>query len=224
MAMLSNIDLIRRIPLFSKLNPIQAESLAGAVSKRKVRRGTVLVEQGQTADALFIILTGRARVLMTDPKGRQVILATLGPSDHFGEMGLIDGEPASATVQAEIAMDVLVLGRSDFANCLANNFVMAESIMRVLVQRLRAADAKIGSLALMGVYARVAQHLLDAAVKDEQGNLWIRSKLPRQDIAKQIGASREMVSRVMKDLEDQGFIQVISDGVVQVNERRLTAR
>jgi CRP-like cAMP-binding protein len=161
---------------------------------------------------------------MTDGKGREVILANLGPTDHFGEMGLIDGEPPSATVQVETAMDVLILGRDEFLQCLSNNFVMAESIMRVLVQRLRAADAKISSLALMGVYARVAQYLMDAAVKDEAGALWIRGKLPRQDIAKQIGASREMVSRVMKDLEDQGFLEVLEGGVVRVHERRLKPR
>jgi CRP-like cAMP-binding protein len=224
MAMLSNMDLIRRIPLFAKLSPQQAESLAGSVSKRRFRRGTVLVQQGGTSEALFIILTGRARVLMTDGKGREVILANLGPTDHFGEMGLIDGEPPSATVQVETAMDVLILGREEFLQCLSNNFVMAESIMRVLVQRLRAADAKISSLALMGVYARVAQYLMDAAVKDEAGALWIRGKLPRQDIAKQIGASREMVSRVMKDLEDQGFLEVLEGGVVRVHERRLKPR
>jgi CRP/FNR family cyclic AMP-dependent transcriptional regulator len=224
MAMLSNLDLIRRVPLFARLTPAQAESLAGAVTKRRYKRGERIVEQSQTSNALFIILTGRARVLMTDRKGREVILATLRTGDHVGEMSLIDNEPHSASVQAEILSDVLVLGRDDFAHCLANNFAMAQAVMLVLVQRLRSADQKIGSLALMSVYARVADVMLESSVADESGALWIHDKVSRQDVAKMVGASREMVSRVMKDFEEQGFLETTESGAVRVHERRLSPR
>ncbi len=224
MAMLSNLDLIRRVPLFARLTAPQAESLAGAVTKRRYKRGERIVEQSQTSNALFIILTGRARVLMTDHKGREVILATLHTGDHVGEMSLIDNEPHSASVQAEILSDVLVLGRDDFAQCLANNFAMAQAVMLVLVQRLRSADQKIGSLALMSVYARVADVMLESAVADENGVLWIHDKVSRHDVAKMVGASREMVSRVMKDFEEQGFLETTESGAVRVHERRLTPR
>jgi CRP/FNR family transcriptional regulator, cyclic AMP receptor protein len=224
MAMLSNLDLIRRVPLFARLTPAQAQSLAGSVTKRRYKRGERIVEQSQTSNALFIILTGRARVLMTDHKGREVILATLHTGDHVGEMSLIDNEPHSASVQAEIVSDLLVLGRDDFARCLANNFAMAQAVMLVLVQRLRSADQKIGSLALMSVYARVADVMLESAVADENGVLWIHDKVSRQDVAKMVGASREMVSRVMKDFEEQGFLETTESGAVRVHERRLTPR
>jgi CRP-like cAMP-binding protein len=224
MAMLSNLDLIRRVPLFARLTAVQAESLAGAVTKRRYKRGERIVEQSQTSNALFIILTGRARVLMTDRKGREVILATLHTGDHVGEMSLIDNEPHSASVQAEILSDVLVLGRDDFARCLANNFAMAQAVMLVLVQRLRSADQKIGSLALMSVYARVADVMLESSTADENGVLWIHDKVSRQDVAKMVGASREMVSRVMKDFEEQGFLETTESGAIRVHERRLTPR
>jgi CRP-like cAMP-binding protein len=222
--MLSNLDLIRRVSLFSMLTPEQAEALAATVSKKRFKRGEILVEQGRKTDALFIVLTGRTRVLMTDNKGREVILATLKSGDYVGEMSLIDNEPHSATVVADQQVDVLVLGRDSFLRCLGENSEMAHSVMRVLVQRLRRASENISSLALVGVYGRVAKVLLESAVPDADGALLIRDKVSRQDLAKMVGASREMVSRVMKDFEEQGFIQLLDSGAVRVIERRTHPR
>jgi CRP/FNR family cyclic AMP-dependent transcriptional regulator len=224
MTMLSNLDLIRRVSLFSMLTPEQAEALAATVSKKRFKRGEILVEQGRMSNALFIVLAGRTRVLMTDSKGREVILATLKSGDYVGEMSLIDNEPHSATVVADQQVDVLVLGRDSFLRCLGENMEMAHSVMRVLVQRLRKASENISSLALVGVYGRVAKVLLDSASPDSDGSLLIRDKVSRQDIAKMVGASREMVSRVMKDFEEQGFIELLDSGAVRVIERRVHPR
>ncbi|MCH2241997.1 MAG: Crp/Fnr family transcriptional regulator, partial [Aquabacterium sp.] len=163
MAMLSNLDLIRRVPLFSMLTTSQAESVAEAVTKRRYRRGEIIVERGQKSNALFILLTGRARVVASDARGREVILAVLEPGDYLGEMSLIDNEPHSASVRAEVQTDVLVLGRAEFARCLPENSSLAYAILRGLVARLRAADRQIESLALLDVYGRVARALLDMA-------------------------------------------------------------
>jgi CRP-like cAMP-binding protein len=222
--MLSNLDLIRRVPLFSMLTSAQAESLVESVAKKRFKRGESLVEQGRKSNALYIILAGRARVFMTDAKGREVIIATLCSGDYVGEMSLIDGESHSATVVADQQVDALMLGRDDFLRCLSENSAMSFVVMHELVKRLRRASQKISSLALMGVYGRVAMVLLDSAVADDQDGLLIREKVSKQDIAKMVGASREMVSRVMKDFEEQGFIQSLEGGMVRVFERRLLPR
>ena len=219
MTMLSSLDLIRRVPLLSMLTESQAISVADAVVKRRFKRGEVIVEQGKKSNALFILLNGRARVVTADSRGREVILATLQPGDHIGEMSLIDNEPHSATVRAEVQTDVLMLGRIEFARCLPENSSMAYAVMRGLVQRLRHADRKIESLALMDVYGRVARALLEFATETGDGEMLIREKISRQDIAKMVGASREMVSRVMKDLEERGFIQTQENGSIVVKER-----
>ena len=224
MSMLTNLDLIRRVPLFSMLTPTQAESLAGAVGKRRFKRGEYIVEQGKKCDSLFIILAGRARVVVTDRRDREVILATLHPGDYLGEMSLIDHEPHSATVEAEVQTDALVLGGDDFNRCLLENNSIMTAVLKGLVQRLRSADRKIESLALMNVYGRVANVLLDSAVPTADNIRIIRDKISRQDIAKMVGASREMVSRVMKDFEEQGFIETRGDGSLLVTERRLNPR
>ena len=222
MAMLSNLDLIRRVPLFSMLTNDQAQGIADSVVKRRYRRGEIIVEHGRKSNALFILLTGRARVLTADSRGREVILAVLQPGDYVGEMSLIDNEPHSATVRAEVQTDMLALGRPEFARCLPENSSMAYAIMKGLVQRLRQADRKIESLALMDVYGRVARALLEFAQPDKDGLPTIRERISRQDIAKMVGASREMVSRVMKDLEDRGFIETREDGSMLIKDRLTT--
>lgn len=221
MAMLSNLDLIRRVPLFSMLTIDQAQVIADGVVKRRFRRGEIIVEQGRKSDALFILLSGRARVITSDSRGREVILAVLEPGSYLGEMSLIDNEPHSATVRAEVQTDVLVLGRAEFAACLPESSSLSYAILRGLVARLRNADRQIESLALLDVYGRVARALLDMA-QDDNGQRVIRQKVSRQDLAKVVGASREMVSRVMKDLEERDLIDTQDNGWVVLTERLTT--
>ncbi|MBW4046746.1 MAG: Crp/Fnr family transcriptional regulator [Proteobacteria bacterium] len=217
MAAISNIDLVRRVPMFSVLTEAQAWTLSQSIVKKRYKRGESIVEQGGRSNALFIILAGRARVVSVDAKGREVILAVLHPGDHVGEMSLIDGEPHSASVSAEAQTDVLMLGRVAFLQSLPENSSMSFSIMRGLVHRLRRADSKIESLALMDVYGRVARALMEMSEEDGAERI-IGNKLSRQDLAKMVGASREMVSRVMKDFEQQGLVVEREDGSTIVRE------
>ncbi|WP_198969707.1 Crp/Fnr family transcriptional regulator [Xylophilus sp. ASV27] len=217
MSMVTDLELLRRVPLFALLTAEQARFLSGAVSKRRFKRGETLVEVGQRSDALFVLISGRARVVSADVRGREVIYATLRPGDPVGEMSLIDGLPHSATVRAEVLTDALVLDRDSFLRCLPPGGSVGHVVMHGLVLRLRQADRTIESLALMDVYGRVARVLLDAAVPQGGSNgALVCEKISRQDLAKMVGASREMVSRVMKDLEERGFIEVQADGSMRV--------
>ena len=216
MSMLSNLELLLRVPLFSMMTADQAEVVAKAIIKQRFKRNEMIVEQGRKSNALFIVLSGRARVLTTDSRGREVILATLGTGDYVGEMSLIDNEPHSATVTTEVPTDCLMLGRAEFEHCLSTTAAMSRAVMTGLVKRLRRADQKIESLALMDVYGRVAHVLLDSATHDADGHMVIRDKISRQDVAKMVGASREMVSRVMKDLEERGYIKGQENGSTHI--------
>jgi CRP/FNR family cyclic AMP-dependent transcriptional regulator len=142
-----------------------------------------------------------------------VILSLLGSGEYFGEMGLIDDSPRSASVVATEPCELLAIARRDFKRCLAENFEMATAVMRGLVHRLREADRKIGSLALLDVYGRVARLLIDMS-EEVDGQKIVTRKIAKQDIAKMIGASREMVSRVMKDLQTGGFIEMRGSSIV----------
>ena len=224
MVMLTTSDLLRRVPIFSGLTPAQMSQLSGNVTKQRFKRGELIVEQGKKSGALFVILSGRARVTVTDKRAKEVILAILGPGDCIGEMSLIDGQSHSASVKADVQTDVLVLSHDEFVRCLAENQSIALWIMKDLVQRLRKSSDMVSSLALMDVYGRVAKVLIDAAQPRGEDELVISEKMTRQDIAKMVGASREMVSRVMRDFEDQGFVRTNEQGNLVVQERRLTPR
>lgn len=220
MSMISNLDLIRRVPLFSLLTPDQAKTVAENVIKRRYKRAEVIVEQGHKSDELIILLTGRARVLTSDHRGREVILAVLKAGDYVGEMSMIDNEPHSATVRTEMQSDALVLPRAFIERCLPETTSLSYAVMHGLVRRLRHANRQIESLALLDVYGRVAGALLHMS-ELEDGVRVIKHRVNRQDLAKIVGASREMVSRVMKDLEERGAIQTQTDGSVVVRDHLL---
>jgi len=222
--MLTTSDLLRRVPIFAGLTQAQISQLSGNVSKRRFKRGELIVEQGQKTGALFIILSGRVRVSRTDKRDKEVILNTLGPGDCVGEMSLIDGHGHSASVRADVQTDVLELSHEEFVRCLAENQSIALWIMKDLVQRLRKSSDMVSSLALMDVYGRVAKVLLDAAQPQGDTDAVVCEKMTRQDIAKMVGASREMVSRVMRDFEEQGFIKTTESGSFVLQEHRLVLR
>ncbi|MBS0335305.1 MAG: cyclic nucleotide-binding domain-containing protein [Proteobacteria bacterium] len=181
--------------------------LATLVTRKSVSRGTTVMVAGDPTDSLYIVISGRLKVMMSDAEGKEVILAILGSGEFFGEMGLIDDAPRSASVVAIEPCELLCVTKRDFKRCLAENFEMSMAVMRGLVKRLREADRKINSLALLDVYGRVARLLIDMS-EDVDGSKVVTKRLPKQDIAKMIGASREMVSRVMKDLQLGGFIEM----------------
>ena len=204
--------LLRNVPLFAMLPESQLGLLTSAVSRKSYPRGTTIIAAGDATESLYVVISGRLKVMMSDDEGREVILSILGPSEFFGEMGLIDDSPRSATVITLEPCELLVLSKRDFKKCVAENFEMAMTVMRGLVKRLREADRKIGSLALMDVYGRVARLLLEMSERVE-GRQVVTRKVAKQDIAKMIGASREMVSRVMKDLQVSGYIEVRGNAI-----------
>ena len=186
----SALTLLRKIPLFAGLPEEQLSQLARMAVNRKVTRGTTIVFVGDHTDSLFIIVSGSAKVLNRDEDGREVILAMLAAGECFGEMGLIDGSPRSADVVASEACELLVIAKSDFKLALSDNVDLCLNIMKSLVLRLREANRKIESLALMDVYGRVAKLLLDLSEK-QNGLRVILRKVTKQDMAKMVGASRD---------------------------------
>ena len=210
--------LLRNVPLFSGLPEGQLALLTRVVGRKAYPRNTTIIAAGDPTDALYIVISGRLKVMMSDDEGREVILAILGQGEFFGEMGLIDEAPRSATVIAIEPCELLTISKLDFKKCLAENFEIGVGVMKGLVKRLREADKKIGSLALMDVYGRVARLLMEMA-ETVDGQRVVVKKLPKQDIAKMIGASREMVSRVMKGLEVDGYIVPAPEGRLVLREK-----
>ena len=218
-----NPQILKTVPLFSSLSDEQLRVLQPCLQQRSYPRSSFILRAGEETDALYIILAGRVKVLIPDEQGREVILAVMGPNEFFGEMGLLDDQPRSASVETLEACQMLRFSKSGFIACLKDNFDLAMIIIRNLVKRLRDADRKIESLALIDVYGRVARLLLDQA--EEIDGMWIvKQAPPKQEIARMIGASREMVSRVMKDLQERGHIRTEKRKVFLLDKISMTKR
>jgi CRP/FNR family cyclic AMP-dependent transcriptional regulator len=213
MATTVSTAVLKAVPLFASFPEDQLRMLTTMVTRRSASRSTTIMAGGDATDSLYIVLSGRLKVMMSDSDGKEVILSILGPGEFFGEMGLIDDEPRSASVVTIEPCELLSISKRDFKKTLSENAEMSMAVMRGLVRRLREADRKIGSLALLDVYGRVARLLLDMA-ENVNGEKVVTKRLPKQDIAKMIGASREMVSRVMKDLQTGGYIEMRGSNIV----------
>ena len=197
-----NAGFLRSIPLFSSLPNEQLARLFPAIQHRSYARHAYMLRAEEKADGLYVLLSGRAKVLIEDGDGREVILSLIGSSEFFGEMSLIDGRPRSATVQALEACEVLYVPKCAFTEFMQSDGA-ARLIMQTIVARLREADRKIEGLALTDVYTRVTRVLSDTA-RDVNGEWTVEPG--SEQIAKIVGASREMVSRVLKDLRKKGMI------------------
>jgi CRP/FNR family cyclic AMP-dependent transcriptional regulator len=198
--------LLQGIPLFAGLSEAQLAHIARMAVPRQEPRNRTIVFVGAPTDALFIIVRGSVKVLNRDADGREVILSMLGAGECFGEMGLIDDSPRSADVVTNEPCELLVIHKTDFKRVLLENRDICWNVMKTLVGRLRGANDKIESLALMDVYGRVAKLLLDMS-ESENGLRVVKRKITKLDMSKMVGASREMVSRVMRDLEHRGVIR-----------------
>ncbi len=213
--------LFRNVPLFSMLSEVQLQLLTQVLSRKAYPKNSTIIAAGDPTDAMYIVVSGRLKVVMSDKEGQEVILAILNQGEFFGEMGLIAQAPRSATVTTIEPCELLTITRADFTKCLQGNFDLTMNVIRGLVKRLREADKKIGSLALMDVYGRVARLLLEMA-ETIDGQKVITKKLTKRDIAKMIGASREMVSRVMKELQTSGRIEVRAGEILLRDSLALT--
>jgi CRP/FNR family cyclic AMP-dependent transcriptional regulator len=154
--------------------------------------------------------------------GREVILGVLGVGEHFGELSLIDNQPRSAHVIAMEDSLLLVLRQEDFRRRVDVQPQIAWALLVELSRRLRRADNKIGGLVLLDVPGRIARLLLDVA--EEQGSDAIEKPLTHQTIAQMIGASRETVSRAMREFQDAGLIAVERRAISIANRQGLEQR
>lgn len=200
------IDLLKKVLVFEGISDAALESLAALAATRSYPKNTIIVSEGDRSDTLFLILDGRVKVFVSDDGNRELVLSTQGPGEYFGEMILDDG-PRSASVMTLDPCRMAVVTRESFRNVLARNPEMAVTVIRNLIRRCRVLTESAKDLALLDVYGRLAKLLLSLA-HEEEGSLVIAEKLTKQEIGERIGASREMVSRILKDLTAGGYVRM----------------
>jgi CRP/FNR family cyclic AMP-dependent transcriptional regulator len=193
------------------LDIIELKDFAKHAVTRSYPKNTVVVSEGDDTDSLFIIVSGRVKIYVSDEKGKEIVLNESGPGEYFGEMVLDEG-PRSASVMTLEPTQFLVVPKVDFRGFVAGSPEFALHLICKLIKRVRALTNDVKSLALMDVYGRVARLLLDLA-KERDGALVIENKPTQQEMASRIGASREMISRILSDLAKGGYIVAEGDRI-----------
>jgi CRP/FNR family cyclic AMP-dependent transcriptional regulator len=176
--------------------------------QRRYRRGTLLIQEGETGDTIYIVLQGRLRAYLADNSGKELTLGVYGPLEYVGEMSL-DGGPRSAHVEALEASLCSVVTRDTLLAYIASHPEFALELMSRLIRRARLATESARSVALIDVYGRLVLLLNQLACEpDPEGLRALRERITHQAMAQHLACSREMVSRLMRDLEIGGYVAV----------------
>jgi|EndMetStandDraft_4_1072995.scaffolds.fasta_scaffold62164_3 CRP/FNR family cyclic AMP-dependent transcriptional regulator len=192
-------------------------ALAARGVVRRYRKGTVLIEEGDVGDTLYIILSGRVRVYTSGDRGREVTHGSYGPGDYVGEMSL-DGGPRAASVATTEATTCAVVTRTTLQRFIADNPSFAFELLSKVIRRARAATLSAKQMALNDVYGRLVSLFDELSVEQPDGTKVVNERLTHQDAASRLGCSREMVSRLMKDLQRGGYI-ALREGRISVLTR-----
>ena len=195
-----------------KLAPAELEQIARHGTVREFRARTIIVTEGDLTDALYIIVEGKVRAFVGDANGKEVVLSVMGPGEYFGEVAF-DRGPRSASVITLEPTKLMVVPGHDFATFVERNPAFALHFIHKLCHHIRVLTENVRSLALMDAYGRVARLLLESAVKKD-GLHYVPERLTQSDIASRVGCSREMVSRIFKDLVQGQYISMEPDRIV----------
>ena len=199
--------ILQQVEIFQGLSEEELEALSSSSSSRSFPKNTVVIHENDPADSLFVIESGKVKVYCSDKNGKEFIMNTQREGDYFGELALLDDSTRSASVRTVEKSSFCIIFKDDFNRVLDAHPKMARQLIRNLSQRVRKLTSDVKSLALQDVYGRVANVLMDLAEDRGDGSLFIPEKLTQQDIADRVGASREMVARILKDLTIGDYIR-----------------
>lgn len=192
---------------FPKLVQADLELLAKCGITKRYKSKTVLITEGESSHELYIVESGLVRVYTSEQSGKEVTLIYLGPWECFGELGLIDDTPRSASVATVETSTLVVVSKPAFLNCLSKHPDISIKLMHALVQRVRVLTGRVRDIALLDVYGRIARSLMSLAT-ERDGQWVIEQRMTQQDLASLVGCAREMVARVMKGLTTGGYVEV----------------
>lgn len=192
--------ILDKVEIFDGLSEQELEALSASTVIRSYPKNTVIINENDHADSLYIIESGRVKVYCSDKNGKEFIMNTLAAEDYFGELALLDDDKRSASVRTMDKSSFCIIYKEDFNKVLEQQPNIAKTLIRNLTRRVRKLTKDVKALALQDVYGRVTNVLTTLSDQREDGSAIIPEKLTQQDIADRVGASREMVARILKDL------------------------
>lgn len=224
--MMTYTDFLKNVSLFSELDDEELRQLASVVREQHYKKHTTIVHVDDPGSSLYVLKSGLVKITIEDQHGYEMILRMLYPTDFFGEMSLLDGEPRSATVTAQELSEVLTISREHFLSIMEKFPRILLKMTAVLSKRLRKANELIHSLAFFDVYGKVARVLLNLAAErgrvTDQGTV-IDMRLTQQELAELAGMTRETMARTLREFQQAGCIRVES-GIISILELDMLRR
>lgn len=206
--------ILNKVEIFEGLGPEELEALSASSVIRSYPKNTVIINENDHADSLYIIESGRVKVYCSDKNGKEFIMNTLVAEDYFGELALLDDDKRSASVRTMEKSGFCIIYKDDFNKVLDEHPNIAKTLIRNLTRRVRKLTQDVKALALQDVYGRVTTVLTKLAEPRDDDTAVIPDKLTQQDIADRVGASREMVARILKDLTIGEYISFEGRNIV----------
>jgi CRP/FNR family transcriptional regulator, cyclic AMP receptor protein len=223
----SGIPLLAKTKLFSYLDSDGLRELAGRAITRRYRRGEVVFREGDPGNWLFVVASGRMKVVVTSADGDEMVLAALAPPDTFGELALVDGGVRSATVEAVEASTLLVLTRAAFLDVLHEHPALVEGLLESLGGLIRRLTDQTSDLVFLDLPGRVAKLLLGLAGESEAQPATehvIDVSFTQTEIANMVGGSRQSVNQILRNFESAGYIQTVGHSIRIVRADTLRRR
>ncbi len=200
------IETLNKAALFQGLDDEDIRQVASQVSTRQFNKNSLVVSQGDETDSLYVIIEGKVDVFLQNDKGKEIIINTLTDTDSFGELAPLGGIPRQASIITTEPTTLVVISRQLFMDTLLSKPAISMRIINRLVALIQDLTEEVSSLALEDVYNRVVRVLYKHA--EEIGDKLVTEKLTQQDIALRVGATREMVHRILKELKTGGYISI----------------
>lgn len=208
---MSNIDSFKKITLFGGLPDKDLEILANHAAAKTYKKNTIIVNQGDETSSLHVILEGGVRVYIDDDQGKEVTLSMMSAGESFGELALLSDSPRAASVVTTSPSKIALISKQDFMACLSSNPSISSRVIEILIDRVQTLTEEVSSLALLDVYGRITKIINNNAHKKD-GKL-VTMPLTHQEIANMVGSSREMVSKILKDLRIGGYISTAGKAI-----------
>ncbi|HXW77381.1 MAG TPA: Crp/Fnr family transcriptional regulator [Candidatus Eremiobacteraceae bacterium] len=218
--------MLKKVPLFAEFSDADLAAVSSLMQGRRYAKHAVLVYEGDPGDALFIVISGNVAVTRVSNDGKETILSILKEGDFFGEMGVLDASPRSATIKALRDAEVAILARKDFLDLLGRNPHMCLSLVGALSARLRATNQAIQANAYQDIRTRLASLLLNLERnfgEKVDGGTRLSLRLTNQEMANMIGTTRETVNRMLNKFWDEKLIDMRTANIVVVDHARLQA-
>jgi CRP-like cAMP-binding protein len=220
-------EILKTFPIFIHLEDKDLEKLSLVAIEKSYYKGDTIFYENESGRKLYLIISGNVKICMFSNEGKEHVLGNLGEKEFFGELSVLDKENRSTSAIAIDNVKLITVDRDVFLEVLKDNPYIVYHLILSLCKRIRWTDKHLNTLAFLSSHGRVAKLILDMA--NEKGkrignNIYIEHKLTRQEMANIIGISRETLTRIIMEYQDDKIIETKKNQIIIIDEEKLNQK